>query len=100
MLVRTKAFTKYLTEQWNIIYYEQNIHENINNIAVFIKIISVNSIAQVIIKTLTDLTPTDQHRLNDHAPCTNMKISFHFTSFFTVWGMLNAFLPFKLGEWS
>ena len=45
MLVRTKAFTKYLTEYVKLItYYEQNIYANINNFAAFIKIISVHSI--------------------------------------------------------
>ena len=57
MLVRTEAFTKCLTI-CETTYYEQNIYENINNFAAFIKIISVHSAAYVIIKTLIDLAPT------------------------------------------
>ena len=60
---------------WKITYYEQNIYENINNLAAFIKIISVDSVTYVIIKTLTDLTPTYyQHWLTDHVPCSDVKI--------------------------
>ena len=85
---------------WNITYYEQNIYENINNFAAFIKIISVHSVTYVIIKTLTDLTPTYYpHWLTDHVPCSDVKISFHFILFSTIWGGLNAFQLFKLGEW-
>ena len=77
---------------WNITYYEQNIYENINNFAAFIKIINVHSV--------TDLTPTYYpHWPTDHVPCSDAKISFHFILFSTIWGGLNAFQLFKLGEW-
>ena len=46
------------------------IYMQISTIAAFIKIISVHSITKVIIKALTD-----------HAPCSDVKISFHFTLF-------------------
>ena len=47
---------------------------------------------------MTDLTPTSLSPLTDHAPCSDVKISFHCTLFSTVWGRLNAFVLFKLGE--